>query len=397
MNDRFSYLKAPDYSGSNFTSDQIFKIQQQDKGVYVGLSQSGISQCIKSSMDGLGVCDNNNGFHLGYDGNNTLVKFINTENTTAKIFVKDNGIGFVRTKDNGNDYNYEQINRIEFFGLTSNSNFPVPPYNDSFFDVDSEASIKPQPQVLRPFLDKGDETTLQFGLFAKVGDNNPGVNRGIDNLTGFTSSTQNYQIIEHINFINNQWLSLNDAGYNKHITPGTPHYLIHIVDVTDNKCPSQIYVTSSKQHVQNIVIISGKSNYGRKVDNILNRSSLTGIADISYTKNNQYYFSYGEDNIYSIMFFKFNDTDDSRIDILDVNKDNAPYVTYNKGTGGNPYIARSSIHYVSYVNYYSSTYPYNTNRNDYENYYEWDGGTSSYTHIYWNATAVGGGAWETVV
>lgn len=410
LNNRFAYRKAADYSsaseltfnGDSFSGgptqgDPIVLYENSKKFlalrgiVYVNSVgfESSENSNYKSKKVALivprwqkgphpyFVLSNNNdvdSYSISYSGNTINYNSQNPEDIPYKLFAVDEQKSAVYNIIPENNPSYKVINRIEYFGLTTGNNLPTPYYNNYILNTNASrdyinnnsfttSTLETVPQVI-PHTSNITIEGMRLGLFAKVAINEPNPADPTD-FTGFTANTTNYKIIEYENYSNETPITVNDAIYEGLTTDGAPHYLIYLVPIK-NGVPSKITCVSGVKNVQVVVLLTGEvdENY---VDTptVLDRSSLTDVDPINYTKN-QYYYIQGKDNIISMVFFKFNHTGTQSSYVVDIQYWNTP-----------PFVSHVEEEHVYVFNYYNSFKIIQPE--SYLNYYHYDNTTGDYT------------------
>lgn len=379
LNNRFAYRKAADYknaSEDNYPYDPILLHQDTyylSQRVY---PYTNLRTAQLINFGGLAQApsyDSNVPSYSVTTSGNTVTYTQDDENPRFKFFAIDDKKSALYNIIPEDTREYEVINKIEYFGITTGNYLPTPYYNNNILNTDASlnyivynntttSTMNKVPQVLDSTTHNIKIESMTLGLFAKV-STNPDPEIDPTDFTGFTAKTTNYKIIEYKNYSNNP-ITVNDTIYGGLTTDGTPYYLIYLVPIK-NGVPSQINCVSAVKNVQVVVLLTGEvdENY---VDTptVLDRSSLTGIDPIDYTKNNQYYYIQGKDNIISMVFFKFNHTGKTSKYSVDI-------MTHE---GDLPNVVNGDDH-VYYINYYERYNYNNIEPESYLNYYYYNSGT----------------------
>ena len=302
---------------------------------------------------------------------------------------------------------YVNINKLEYFGLTSNYYLPLSPTvpRSILGDADTDGWISEMSDISQTLSPNIRIESRRYGLFAKTREVAPTEVDSLDGFNGFTNATTNYRV-EYITkkLTTGGDFSIPSLWSSNEITGGQPYYSIYVVLDTDEINKNNKYTFTDKNIIkgtQTVMIFgSPKSEYKYNHkdyayflprENLTNDNKIPGKQDVfSIIKADAIpYCAYGEFNMNSICFMKFNSVGDQ-------NAVNHVPVSYNTDTGwritSGPAAGTGYKSYIP-VNYGTTQSVYTLIDVDYRNYYEWDG-ISSYTHKYWNTS--GDGAWTDV-
>jgi hypothetical protein len=320
-------------------------------------------------------------------------RLVATTNNTGKL-----RFSFFQRDITGTNKN---INNIEYFGITSANNYPLPVDLSSILgDPDNSNNITTfgsLPQTLQ----KDFETTRDFGLFAKTNNTAPTAGPPDPSSTeeagyaGFTSSLDpSYYRIEYVttHFHSNIKIDLPSLFYSSEVTPGNqPYYSIYVIITDDDLSINDLTFVdkNNTKGTQTIVIFgSPRSGYTNKNYGLfLPRGNnpfpdpITGIADSGTgAVTDRIYQAYGDFNMNALAIMKFNN--DGQTHGHQVN------TSYTED--GWSITSRPNTGYEEYVPInYGTTNPYNIKKADYLNYYYYV--TNTYTHYYFDVAT---SAWQ---
>lgn len=330
------------------------------------------------------------------DNSDYNVRLVATTNNTGKL-----RFSFFQRDTTGTNKN---INNIEYFGITSANNYPLPAETSSIFgDPDISNNITTFGSLSQTLkTDFG--ATRDFGLFAKTNTIEPTTVPTLApssteeaGYVGFTSSLDpSYYRIEYTttHFLSNSTMTLHPLFHSSEVAFGNqPYYSIHVVITEDDSSINDItFVDGNNTKGTQTIVIFGSPRSGYKEANknyglFLSRGDtpfsdpVTDIADFGTgAVTDKIYKAYGNFNMNALAIMKFNNDGQNHGHQVNTSyTEDGWSITSTPNSGYEEYIP---------INYGTSN-PYQITKADYLNYYYYD--TNTYTHYYYD---VGASAWK---
>jgi hypothetical protein len=315
----------------------------------------------------------------------------------------------------------KNINRLEYFGITTETNFPLSINSLKGFTISDAGTVEPFEQFLGSS-DSGISNDIRkFGLFAKTHTTAPIAGdpsiTDPSGYTGFTGVDDHIRISFIDSLPNNSTMNLPSLWDDSEVTHPQPKYSIYVVldkDIHTTTGSFNFKDTNNVKGTQTIVIFgsryysnNGHADYGtslardhpnitgildndKLVDNLYNNYTL----DFILTNDNPIYLGHGAYNMNGVVFMKFNTSGDAsykRFTVEFGTGDQARNQGWTYGTSNED----QGLDLIP-VFYNSVDTSVNLTTQHFRNYYRWDGGTTTYTHYKYNGNAESNSGWVVV-
>lgn len=322
--------------------------------------------------------------------------------------------------DNTNEKN---INRLEYFGITTETNFPLSINSLKGFTYGDDDKVAPFEQFLGSSDNGFNDQIRRFGLFAKTHTSLPAAASTTDpsDYSGFKGEETNIRISFIDSLINRN--SLHSLWSETEVAPPQPKYSIYVV--LDNNIYDGLTTTgitfediNNVKGTQTIVIFgsryfssNGHADYGTSlardhpnITNVLNNGD--NLVDNNYNNNTNgfiltnddpIYLGHGAYNMNGIVFMKFNTSGDASNKSFTVGFGTDPTNPQDQGwtytqnqNPGNEALDLIPVFYNSVNPSVSLTTQH------FRNYYHWDNVTATYTHYKYKGNQEGTAGWVVV-
>lgn len=350
---------------------------------------------------------------------------IREENGNRLVAVSSGGgnlqLMFVVIPDD-NIQDEKNINKLEYFGITTGTNFPLSINSLKGFTISDASTVEPFEQFLGSSDSGINYEIRRFGLFAKTHTTAPiAGNPNITDPSGYTGFTG---VDDHIriSFIdslpNNSTTNLPSLWDESEVTHPQPKYSIYVVldkDIHTITGSFSFRDTNNIKGTQTIVIFgsryysnNGHADYGtslardhpditnildngdKLIDNLLNNNN----DDFILTNDDPIYLGHGAYNMNGIVFMNFNTSGDSSYKRFTVE-----FGTGDQGRNqGWTYVVDSNDRGLDLIPvfYNSVNTSVNLTTQHFRNYYHWDGATATYTHYKYNGNGESNSGWVVV-
>lgn len=296
---------------------------------------------------------------------------------------------------------YKNINNIEYFGITSTKNYPLPysiPNILGDTDNNNITKLNPFPQTL--LSDFG--TIRNFGLFAKTNTALPdaaSANEETDYFGFTTNLTSDHLKIEYIatHYHSGEIIELPSLWRSSEVKfQNQPYYSIYVIITDDDYLDlyDTTFVDTNSTTGTQTIIIFGSPRSGYKVANkdygvFLSKDNNIGYADplvdlitpVKKDDKNRIYKPYGNFNMNALAIMKFNND----------GQNHGYGVNTQYGRNGWSITSKPTTGYEEYIPInYGTPNRYQISKADYLNYYRFNANT--YTHYFYNNSTT---EWET--
>lgn len=353
---------------------------------------------------------------LGNDGDhrNRLVAVSSGGGNFQLMFVN------IPDYENANEKN---INRLEYFGITTGTNFPLSINSLKGFTFGDDHKVVPFEQFLGSLVNGFNDEIRRFGLFAKTHTTAPALTPSTTDPSGYVGfkGTEPNIRISFIDSLPNGTKSLQSLWGETEVTHPQPKYSIYVVLDNNIYDTANLSITfediNNVKGTQTIVIFgsryfssNGHADYGtslaRDHPNITNVLNNDNLVDNSYNNNtngfiltndNPIYLGHGAYNMNGIVFMKFNTSGDASNKSFTVGfgtddvhpEDQGWTYTQNQNT------VNEALDLIPV--FYNSVNPsVSLTTQHFRNYYHWDNVTATYTHYKYKGNQEGTAGWVVV-